>query len=214
MRRLGQMRRERHLLANRWGTGERRTKGRARRCLRSRWLMKGREELAGAAVGAQRRTLRTRCLLVATGRIAGDAGKEGISMTGSMCERGKICRTWTWRKNRRWARRRTLGAASRSWSASCRRAGGAGCWRTTLSRRLERVYSTETLVGRGGGWSVHWAEGRRTGSEGRAGTGTWCSRRWTREEGWLAQCQQRYAGTTMVLEATGWLSRRALHQEE
>ena len=94
------------------------------------------------------------------------------------------------------------------------KAGGAGCWRTTLSRRLERVYSTGTLVGRGGGWSVHWAEGRRTGSEGRAGTGTWCSRRWTLEEGWLAQCQQRYAGTTMVLEATGWLSRRGLHQGE
>ena len=207
------MRRGRPRLVNWWGTAERRTTGRARRCLRSLWLIRGREDLAGGAVDAQRMTLRTRCLQV-TGRIAGDAGTASISMTGSLGARGKICRTWTRRRNRRWARRRTLGAASRSWSASCRRAGGAGCWRTTLSRRLERVYSTGTLVGRGGGWSVHWAEGRRTGSEGRAGTGTWCSRRWTLEEGWLAQCQQRYAGTTMVLEATGWLSRRGLHQGE
>ena len=207
MRRLGQMRRGRPWLANCWGTGERRTTVRSLRNLRSLWLIRGRRNWRGAA-------LRTRCLQVATGRIAGDGGTASFSMTGSLGARGKICRTWTRRKNRRWARRRTLGAASRSWSASCRRAGGAGCWRTTLSRRLERVYSTGTLVGRGGGWSVHWAEGRRTGSEGRAGTGTWCSRRWTREEGWLAQCQQRYAGTTMVLEATGWLSRRALHQEE
>ena len=61
------------------------------------------------------------------------------------------------------------------------------------------------------GWLVG-TLGRRTTD--RAGTGTWCSRRWTLEEGWLAQCQQRYAGTTMVLEATGWLSRRGLHQGE
>ena len=36
----------------------------------------------------------------------------------------------------------------------------------------------------------------------------------TLEEGWLAQCQQRYAGTTIALEATGGLSRKGLHQGE
>ena len=62
MRRLGQMKRGRHRLANRWGTGERRMTGRARRCLRSLWLMRCREELAREVVGAHRRTLWTMCL--------------------------------------------------------------------------------------------------------------------------------------------------------